>query len=128
MSLQLTLPWPPKDLSPNARLHWSRLAKAKKSYRHDCAVFGNQMMRGQYLPLGWSEKTRLRISLTFRPPSRQRRDLDNLVASMKAGLDGLADAIGVDDSRWQLVIEMGEPVKGGCVCVTVDAVGDAAAT
>jgi crossover junction endodeoxyribonuclease RusA len=48
--------------------------------------------------------------------------LDNLLASMKAGLDGLADALGVDDSRWRLLIEMGEPVKGGCVCVKVGAV------
>jgi crossover junction endodeoxyribonuclease RusA len=78
------------------------------------------MMHGQYPPLGWSKKTLLRVSLDFRPPDRRRRDLDNLLASMKAGLDGLADALGVDDSRWRLAIEMGEPAAGGCVCVTVE--------
>ena len=31
--LTLTLPWPPKELSPNARQHWTKLAKAKKAYR-----------------------------------------------------------------------------------------------
>ncbi len=35
--LTLTLPWPPKELSPNARQHWSKLAKTKKAYRDACA-------------------------------------------------------------------------------------------
>ena len=29
--ITLTLPWPPKELSPNARLHWRVVAKAKKA-------------------------------------------------------------------------------------------------
>ena len=37
LTLTLTLPWPPKELSPNARQHWSKLAKAKKAYRDACA-------------------------------------------------------------------------------------------
>ena len=63
----------------------------------------------------------MRVSLTFVPPDRRRRDLDNLLASMKSGLDGLADAMGIDDSHWKLAIEMSpETVKGGAVLVTVE--------
>lgn len=46
--------------------------------------------------------------------------MDNCIAAMKAGLDGLADVLGVDDSRWELVATIGEPRKGGAVAVTVE--------
>lgn len=46
--------------------------------------------------------------------------MDNCIAAMKAGLDGLADVLGVDDSRWELAATMGEPRKGGAVAVTVE--------
>ena len=29
-------PFPPKELSPNSRLHWAKRAKAVKSYRQEC--------------------------------------------------------------------------------------------
>ena len=45
--------------------------------------------------------------------------MDNLLSRLKSGLDGLADVLGVDDSRWSLRIEMAEPVKGGSVYVEV---------
>jgi crossover junction endodeoxyribonuclease RusA len=57
----------------------------------------------------------------FHPPDRRRWDLDNMLASVKSGLDGLADAIGVDDSFWTLSIAKGEPVPGGAVDVQIGA-------
>ena len=38
--LIFTLPWPPADLSPNSRGHWSKLARAKKAYRAACGNVG----------------------------------------------------------------------------------------
>lgn len=49
-------------------------------------------------------------------PAR-RADLDNMLAAMKAGLDGVAQATGVDDSRWEYRIARGDPTKGGRVDV-----------
>lgn len=63
----------------------------------------------------------LRVSLVFVPPDRRRRDLDNCLAACKAGLDGLADVLGVDDRHWSLVLAMG-PGPGGFVQVSVDVV------
>jgi crossover junction endodeoxyribonuclease RusA len=61
------------------------------------------------------------IALAFVLPDRRSRDLDNLLARMKSGLDGLADAMGVDDRHWRLAIEIApEVVKGGAVLVTVE--------
>jgi crossover junction endodeoxyribonuclease RusA len=45
--------------------------------------------------------------------------MDNMLASMKSGLDGLADAMGVDDSRWKISMEVSDPKKGGCVLVQI---------
>ena len=110
--MRIVLPWPPSELSPNKRQHWAKLAKAKKLYRAACAT----QARLQGLDRMASE--RLHLSLTFYPPTRRAFDLDNLLARMKSGLDGLADVIGVDDSRWSLAIQKAAEV-GGYVEVTI---------
>lgn len=46
-------------------------------------------------------------------------DIDNALARMKSGLDGLADAIGIDDKHWALSLQWGDPVKGGEVSINV---------
>lgn len=104
--LNLTLPWPPTTLSPNTRQHWSKLASAKKAYRHACAIVARSQGARRL------EVERLHLTLTFLPPTRRAYDLDNLLARMKSGLDGLADVLGVDDSRWSLTIQKGDDVAG----------------
>jgi len=61
----------------------------------------------------------LHLRITFHPPDMRRRDLDNMLASIKSQLDGIADVIGVDDSMWGLTILRGDVAKGGCVCIEV---------
>ena len=111
-TLQLTLPWPPADLSPNARQHWSKLARAKKAYRTACAWTAKEQGAKRI------EAERLHLSITFVPPNRRAHDLDNCLARMKSGLDGLADVLGVDDKRWSLTISKSDEV-GGLVRVEV---------
>ena len=112
----LTLPWPPSELSPNARLHWAQLAKAKQKYRNECYLHAIAQNAKKITA------DRLEIGLEFVPPNRRKYDIDNLLARMKSGLDGLADILGVDDSKWQIRIEKAaEPVKGGEVQVTIRA-------
>ena len=105
----VTLPWPPKELSPNQRLHWSKVARAKKKYRADCAFVGAELQA----PDG-----KLHAHFVFYPPTRRRIDLDNLVARMKSGIDGLADVMKVDDSQWRMSFEIA-PETGGRVEVTI---------
>ncbi len=113
----LELPWPPKELSPNARHHWAAAARAKKAFRSRCRALGE----GQALASVKNGAQRVLVSLTFFPPDKRHRDWDNMLASMKAGLDGLADAMGVDDSRWRLSFNVSDVVeKGGLVLVTVE--------
>ncbi len=61
------------------------------------------------------------VAITFQPPNKIARDLDNMLASIKSGLDGIAAAIGVDDSKWTITIQKGQPVKGGAVVVEISA-------
>ena len=96
MTLSFTLPWPPKELSSNARLHYMALARAKKSYRTACAWQAKAQGAGRI------EAERLSVHLVFVPPDRRMRDDQNLIAAMKSGLDGLADVLGVDDSKWHV--------------------------
>lgn len=114
--LTLTLPWPPRILSPNARpAHWSALARAKRLYRTACAT--QARMQGAAALAGPPKA--LTVHLRFFPPDRRHRDLDNLIANVKAGLDGLADTLGVDDSRWRLQAELVGDQIGGFVRVEV---------
>jgi crossover junction endodeoxyribonuclease RusA len=61
------------------------------------------------------------VGLVFVPPDKRHRDADNMLAAMKAGLDGLADVLGVDDSRWRLAFEVDRSRIGGFVRVEVAA-------
>lgn len=114
--LHVTLPWPPSALNPNKREHYMALSKAKKSYRWACAMLARDAGAVKMRP-----DSRLHLALTFVPPDKRRRDLDNLIASMKSGLDGLADVLGVDDSRWRLSFAVDDGSIGGMVKVRIEA-------
>jgi len=43
------------------------------------------------------------VRLDFFPPSRAKRDDDNVPASFKAGRDGVADALRCDDARFRTI-------------------------
>ncbi len=109
----LELPWPPKELSPNARTHWAKRSKIAKNYRAACHVLCKAA--GIVAPEG-----KMLLIMEFVPPDRRRRDDDNLLSSMKAGRDGLADALGIDDHRFVTQISISdETTKGGTVRVQI---------
>jgi len=113
LTLTLELPWPPRQLSPNARNHWATTAKAKKAYRARCRAIA--IAAGVRAVL--AGKNRLEVALAFFPPDKRGRDWDNMLASMKSGLDGLADAAGLDDRHWRLSFDVADPTPGGRVLV-----------
>lgn len=103
----LMLSWPAdRALSPNARCHWSVKARAKKKLRASWAF--EAMRQG----LRQSAAEQLELEIVFMHPDRRRRDLDNSVSGIKAGLDGLADVLKVDDSKWSLRIAKDVAPKG----------------
>ena len=112
--IRIVLPWPCRHLHPNSRVHWSVRARAAKAARRDAYMIACGM--GARV-LGWDG---LAATVTFCPPSRRRMDLDGCLSANKAHLDGIADATGVDDSRWSLALRWGEVVRGGQVVVEIE--------
>lgn len=114
------LPWPPREASPNASRAIPEAVKDAKKGAHKTQAYylTKQAMKCRL----WHNDGPIALRLTFHPPNRNRRDLDNCVASLKAGLDGVAQAMGVDDSRFTWTATIGEPAPPfGHVIVEVDA-------
>ncbi len=109
----LTLPWPPKQCSPNWRGHWATKAKAVKAYRKLCWA----LTYDAHIHVVWDGD--IHLHMAFSPPDNRRRDDDNMLASCKSLRDGLADALGVDDSRFRLHSAVLPSRKGGCVIVAL---------
>jgi crossover junction endodeoxyribonuclease RusA len=91
----LVLPWPPIALSPNARTHWRKKAPIAKAYKEACWALAKEAK------LVVPDDQGLALWLDFYPPDRRHRDDDNVIASFKAGRDGLALALGIDDKRFR---------------------------
>lgn len=110
----VTLPWPPSELSPNARVHWAQRSRVAKKYREACYV----LCKRANLVAPQSE--RIVLMADFYPPDRRHRDDDNMIASFKSGRDGIADALGVDDNRFILTPLVVREVRGWVVVTLLE--------
>ena len=116
--IEIVFGWPPSDLSPNKRLHWAKLATAKKEYRKNCLSASREQLK-KYSKLN-NLPERLVLEMTFIPPDRRSYDRDNLVARMKSGIDGLSDALRINDKRFNTVIStMDQDYLGGFVKIRI---------
>ncbi len=86
MSIVITLPFPPAELSPNSRCGWRAKAAAVQAYRYECKVLCRQETNGMTMPQYTT------ATITFVLKDKRRHDWDNLLASFKAGIDGIVDA------------------------------------
>lgn len=117
--LKIELPWPDPKLAPNRRngKHWTATHAAKGKRLADARLLTLQAMRqAGYVPPAGT----LAMVLTFHAPDKRRRDLDNLLAAMKADFDGISQALGVDDQLFEpLTLRRGGLVSGGAVVLEV---------
>ena len=105
----IVLGWPDKHLNPNSPdRHWRK----KQPYRVDAregayllTLATAQTMAGYTGPL--------MMRVNFFPPDRRRRDLDNLLASLKPSIDGICKALDIDDSRIKWTVLVRDVVKSG---------------
>lgn len=115
--LWINLPWPPRELSPNCSLTWQQKMAHKKRYRDVCCAITKDSPN-ICVPI----EGNLHIKMTFYPPNKRPFDLDNMLARMKSGLDGFADALDINDVRFRpITIDMGvaEPKSGGRVLLEI---------
>jgi crossover junction endodeoxyribonuclease RusA len=111
------LGWPDKNLSQNARVHHFARARATKTARQSAWVIAHVAMTAAHIRKGALSAPN--VHLTFHPPDKRRRDLHNLEGSMKAAIDGIQDALGVDDSTFHITRSWGDIFLGGKVSVRI---------
>jgi hypothetical protein len=115
--LQIRLPWPSAKLHPNARVHWAVKAKAAKHARANGYALA-RAAEGRALRI-FDGTTRVPVVLTFHPPDRRLRDTDGMLSACKSMLDGVADALAVNDRLFDFTLQVREPVKSGRVDVQI---------
>lgn len=120
-ALRIVLPWPDAKLSPNARVHWRTKAPVKKRAREyaSYATYAAANIGLRELRQRLAGSAPIPVKITFYPPSNHRRDRDNMQASLKHHLDGIADALGVDDNRFRPTYDFELPEAPGRVEVTL---------
>jgi crossover junction endodeoxyribonuclease RusA len=117
-SFTLSLPWPDRRLSPNARI--DRRAKAGAvSAARELAYLSALEVIGNCGPVALDGE--LQIKLMFYPPDKRRCDLDNMHGMCKAYQDGLCQALGIDDSRIvRAEMTRNRQRPGGLVIMTIE--------
>lgn len=89
--MTMEFPWPPRALSPNSRKRHIHATSERKGYKDAWWALTKKAH-----PWPISEV----LEITFCPPDGRKRDTDNMLASIKSGLDGMALALGVNDSQF----------------------------
>jgi crossover junction endodeoxyribonuclease RusA len=124
----VTLPFPDARLNPNRSkgVHWAATSALRKSARSSAWTltrvaasstpwYGTERRKSETVPL----------TITFIQPDRRRRDRDNLLAACKPALDGVADALEINDSQFEPVLIRREyGAKPGGVRIEIGATGD----
>jgi crossover junction endodeoxyribonuclease RusA len=117
------LPFPDQRLNPNRSKghHWAATSALRKSARTNAYTLARVAALGTpWYGVERRKADTVPLTITFVQPDRRHRDRDNLLAACKPALDGLADALEVNDSQFDPVVirrEYGE--KPGAVRIEI---------
>jgi crossover junction endodeoxyribonuclease RusA len=100
--IKIKLPWPDKLLSPNARCHWAVKSKCTKQHRALACIAARQQCGSRP---NWKSAF-YSLTCTLAPKQRQP-DEQNLIAHLKAYVDGIEDAGIIQNDRG---LRIGGPV------------------
>ena len=97
--ITIILPWPDSQLMPNRKngRHWTSTQDAKTRAKQD----GYFATMSAFMASHPQITDRVHTRVTFVAPDNRARDLDNLLASIKPHLDGIAKALGIDDKLFR---------------------------
>lgn len=114
------LPFPSPLLFPNRKHadHWTKAHTAKVKARDDAFYAAKAANSGIWQPAGY-----VPLSVLFVTPTRHRRDADGMLGAIKPALDGIALALGIDDSIFKpVLIDWIDGEKPGAVIVAIGVV------
>ena len=119
--MKIVLPWPDAKLNPNRSkgAHWASTSALRKAAKGDAIALTVQALHETGIV--WTGFSGIvALSITFVQPDKRARDRDNLLAALKPALDGIAQAIGVNDSQFDpITIRREYGSKPGSVIVEV---------
>lgn len=121
--MKVLLPYPAAPLWPNKPAHWSKVHKAKKKARRDAYWAAHAI--GNY-PIQ-SDRITVKITVGGRPKG-PLPDKDNCVSAAKALLDGIADALGVNDNRFEAPVVEFSPERSSSFTFELSDACDAGGT
>jgi crossover junction endodeoxyribonuclease RusA len=110
----IRLPFPAPELFPNRAngKHWGGRNYIKAKQKSD--AYYSTLKAGTFEDKGGN----IPISLLFMTPDKRKRDADNMLAASKSLIDGVAQALNVDDSRFKPILVdwvHGDPKVGALV-------------
>lgn len=112
----ITLPWPEKTLSPNARVHYHEKGKARRRAKN--YAYCQALEAERFTPATGEELT---LTIRVYPPDRRKRDIDNVFASLKAAIDGIAEAFDFDDVQIKrTILERCNVKKDGLIVLKIE--------
>jgi len=117
--LIVKLPFPDAVLFPNRKngKHWTATTVAKEAQKA-AGFYMTMKALTSSGPQEWPEH--IPLSLMYVTPDKRNRDADNMLAASKALLDGMADALGVNDRRFKpVLIDWVHGDKEGALIVAV---------
>jgi crossover junction endodeoxyribonuclease RusA len=95
------IPYPPKELMPNKKngSHWAKTKKIKDLAFNEAFTITKSKMKD--FPISLNKQDKYKLTLTYYQSDKRHRDLDNLLASSKSQIDGIANALDIDDRQFQ---------------------------
>lgn len=112
--MKIIFPWFPKELNPNSTCYFRKKAKIKATYRAEGFRITTEALQTQTV-----DKSAKELHFTFYKPDNRHRDADNMLAAMKSGIDGMADALGINDKQFKTItIHVADQI-GGYVVVEI---------
>lgn len=115
----IVLPFPPASLSGHDKRTDFARAKLVKEWRQlawAITLQSNPPKFGKGSP--YTKEGDIPIKIVFTPPSK-RGDRMNFLNRLKPAIDGIADALGVNDARFVPSIEFREPETPGRVEISI---------
>lgn len=94
--MKFTLPFPASILSDNSRAHWAKRMPYKNALKTASILEGRK--NDKPIPNG-----KIAIEILFYPP-HDKWDLLGMCSGLKAGLDGLAQGLKVNDKRFRPIL------------------------
>ncbi len=114
--IAINVPYPDGALLQNSRKHWTVKGGVASEARM-VARSNAQKAMGTHR---WTPAP-LRGEAYIWPPDKRRRDTLNAAAALKPSIDGIFDALGVDDElirEWKVV--RGNPRPGGFIIIVIE--------